>query len=225
MGLPSVSFCLRSRHHFFAKVKDASSWIVIWNGQRGTILAGISIIPSPQRGTMLAGIGIIPSPLESSCHKFFSSNQGRKMGSVVGYSTWVLDLYNWPILHKGKVDCGDNVMIILQTGTFLPTLAFRLIVPSSFLGEAQFYSPATFYSLFGRVRFRKLIVWSRLPRPVDNRVIYLDSAKSPWTVKGCYDSVNFITGNVLFWNLIYEFILRPLSVHRHSVRSVYKGHF
>merc|ERR1719458_2130421 len=49
-----------------------------------------------QRGTILAGI---PSPLESSCHKFFSSSHGRKMGRVVGYST----------------------------------LAFRRIVPSSFL--------------------------------------------------------------------------------------------
>ena len=41
-----------------------------------------------QRGTILAGIGIIPSPFESSCHKFFSSSHGRKMGRVVGYSTW-----------------------------------------------------------------------------------------------------------------------------------------
>jgi len=66
----------------------------------GTILAVLMIILVSwvQRGTMLA-IGIIPAPLGSSCHKFFSSSHGRKMGRVVGYST----------------------------------LAFRLMVPSSFL--------------------------------------------------------------------------------------------
>ena len=50
---------------------------------RGTILAK-GTIPSPLGSSK----GIIPSPPGSSCHKFFSSNQGRKIGSVVGYSTW-----------------------------------------------------------------------------------------------------------------------------------------
>ena len=31
-----------------------------------------------------------------------------------------------------------KIMTILQTGTFLPTLAFRRIVPSSFLGDCNF---------------------------------------------------------------------------------------
>jgi len=54
---------------------------------RGTILAK-GIVPSP----LGSWKGIIPSPLGSSCHKFFSSNQGRKIGSVVGYSTFAFRL-------------------------------------------------------------------------------------------------------------------------------------
>ena len=61
---------------------------------RGTILAK-GIVPSPLGSSndnipsrLGSWKGIIPFPLGSSCHKFFSSNQGRKIGSVVGYSTW-----------------------------------------------------------------------------------------------------------------------------------------
>jgi len=67
---------------------------------RGTILAK-GIVPSPLGSSkditpspLESWKGIIPCPLgsSSSCHKFFSSNQGRKIGSVVGYSTFAFRL-------------------------------------------------------------------------------------------------------------------------------------
>ena len=76
----SKFFCLHSKKIF--KGEGCRVGVLSWSStlQRDPFVSS----EMGQRGT----IGIIPSPLESSCHKFFSSSHGRKMGRVVGYSTW-----------------------------------------------------------------------------------------------------------------------------------------
>ena len=161
MSSPSVSFCLHSRDHnickwegcrqlgcyaprvlscFFVRLSDSRDplevlrgvRIVIWNGQRRTMLAGLGIIPSPQRGTMLASPPLIGEPCWHplpSKGNHIGRHWNHPLPAFVLMSQvllvqprtedWqsgrVLHLnirYNWPIsssLYKGEVDCGDNV--------------------------------------------------------------------------------------------------------------------